>query len=158
MESPPFVDSTAGTEPEHEQPEAPVRRVRLPRRRLVWIVLGVLVAVGLALGGVKLFRSSHSTPPNEKYLSMVGEIAKVSRNSPSVAGQQKALLNERKHACRTNSAATVAALARRAYVLDHSTNASRRVLGAGYLAAVTASCPAKKQSFDAALAVVAARR
>ena len=89
---------------------------------------------------------------------MVGEIAKVSRNSPSVARQQKTLLNERKHACRTNSAATVAALARRAYVLEHSANANRRALGAGYLAAVTVSCPAKKQSFDAALAVVAARK
>jgi asparagine N-glycosylation enzyme membrane subunit Stt3 len=155
---PPFVASTAGVPPELQQPEAPERRGRLRRRRLVFIVLVVLVAVGLALGGVKLYRSSHATPANEKFLAMVGEIAKVNRNSPSVAGQQKALLNERKHACRTNSRATVAALARRAYVLEHSTNANRRALGAGYLAAVTVSCPAKKQSFDAALAVVTARK
>ena len=89
---------------------------------------------------------------------MVGEIAKVSSQSPSVAGQQKALLNERKHTCRTTNGAAVAALARRAYLLEHSTNANRRALGAGYVAAVTVSCPANKQRFDAALTAVAARK
>jgi hypothetical protein len=150
--------SAAGAPAEKKQPHARVRRARSRRRRLVFVVLGILFAVGLAGGGVKFFKSSRTTPPNEKFLSMVGEIAKVSRNSPSVAGQQKALLNERKRACRTTNGATVAAFARRAYLLEHSTNANRRALGAGYLAAVTVSCPAKKQRFDEALAVVATRK
>jgi hypothetical protein len=143
--------------PEKKQPQARVRKTRSWRRR-VFVVVGILVAVGLAVGGVKLYRSSRATPPNEKFLAMVGEIAKVNSHSPSVAGQQKALLNERKHACRTTNSAAVAALARRAYLLEHSTKANRRALGAGYMAAVTVSCPAKKQRFDQALTAVAARK
>jgi hypothetical protein len=152
------LPNAARTLREKKQPQARAKKPRSRRRRLVFVVVGILVAVALALGGVKLFKSSRATPPNEKFLAMVGEIAKVSSNSPSVARQQKALLNERKHACRTTNSATIAVLARRAYLLEHATNANRRALGAGYLAAVTVSCPAKKQKFDEALTAVAARR